>query len=369
MSVADWSKRFRSAYRYMRVSRATGLETERLGGIRDGGTITRNLDTDIKDSGEVEIVGPLDIGPDLVRVWMDVTWLHDGSRDSVALGTFLVSTDDRETDGSSSESTMAMSGRLQELADQQFVQPFQLPAGTNLVSYAAQIARAAGLAVEADASDAVNTEPLYYGVQQGGSDAGSGDSTKLKVVNDLLDRAGFDSARTDPMGTVLMRRSAGIADRAVSWSFVEGADARFLREAGDKLEMSGVANVVYAVFTWQGEDGGTSIAIGSAVNDDPASRWSTVSLGREITARYDYTEAATQEQADAKAAELLAGKRSVARKVTIQHVYAPVSIADAIGVEYPSGEIGGTYGVRSQRLSLVPGCLVETEGRAYASDR
>ena len=363
--MADWTRRFDAAYRFMRVSRATGYETERLAGFERGGTIERNLDTDTKESGSVGHVGALDLGPDLLRVWLDATF-PDGSTESVALGTFLASTTSRDYDGMALTSTVTLTGRLIELSATQFAQPFYLPAGTNLVSYAKQIAESCGLAVEADSSDYASTEALYYGIQSGDQKASSQSQTKLAVVNDLLDRAGFDSARTDPYGTVLMRRSHGVADRAPSWDFVEGRNARFLRSVTDERDTTGVANIVYAVYTGAATEGGEQVTtIGVATDDDPASPWSTASLGREIVARYDYQEYATQAQADAKAAEMLASTRSVQRKVRLSHIYAPATIGDAVSVDYRSAGITETMAVRTQRITLGDGCLTETEARAY----
>ena len=349
----------------MRVSRATGLETARIGNVVSGGSIERNLDTDVKESGSIDLVGSLGLGADMVRVWMDASF-PDGSSASVPLGTFLVSVGSRKTDGSVSTSTATLSGRLKELSDSEFVQPFSVPKGTNLVDYAKGIVSSAGLSVTADSSDYTSADDLFYGVQPSGTDASSDSSTKLAVVNDLLARAGFDSALTDPYGNVVLKRSASIADRPLSWAFVEGASARFLREATDERDTSGVANVVYAVYSWTGDSGdGGQTVIGTARDDDPGSPWSTVSLGREVTARYDYTDEATKQQADEKAASLLAEQRSVARKATIQHVYAPIGLGDAVSIDYGSGGIAGTYSVRSQKLELVPGCLTETEVRSY----
>ena len=363
--MADWTSRFDAAYRFMRVSRATGYETERLAGFERGGTIERNLDTETKESGSVGHVGALDLGPDLVRVWLDATF-PDGSTESVALGTFLASTTSRDYDGMASTSTVTLTGRLGELPATQFAQPFYLLAGTNLVAYAKQIAESCGLSVEADSSDYVSTEALYYGIQSGEQEASSQSQTKLSVINDLLDRAGFDSARTDPYGTVLMRRSQGVADRAPSWDFAEGRNARFLRDVTDERDTTGVANVVYAVYTGAATEGGEQVTtIGVATDDDPASPWSTASLGREIVARYDYQEYATQTQADAKAAEMLASTRSVQRKVALSHVYAPTTIGDAVRVDYRSAGITNTMAVRTQRITLGDGCLTETEARAY----
>lgn len=362
--AADWSRRFDASYRFMRVSRATGLETARVTGVRPGGVIDRNLDTAIKESGSLDVVGSLDLGPDLLRVYLDATF-PDGSSESVALGTFLVSITDRDTDGASSTSSASLSGRLKELDDDQFGQPFMLPAGTDLVAYAAQIAEAAGLDVTADESDYKSTEPLYYGIQTGGGQA-SADGSKLSVVNDLLARAGFDSAWTDPTGTVRMTRSAGVAERPLAWTFEEGEGARFLRDVSEGFDTTGVANTVYAVFTGAPSEGEEPVTvIGTAVDDDPSSPWSTVSMGRTVTSRADYQQYATQQQADAKAAELLASSRSVAKRETVSHVYAPIGLGDAVQLSYASGGVSGRFAVRTMRLSLTAGCLTETEVRSY----
>ena len=362
--MADWTRRFDSSFRFMRVSRATGLETGRLPGFQPGGSIERNLDTELKESGSVGHVGSLDVDSDLVRVWMDARF-PGGGAESVALGTFLPSVSSRSYDGIASTSTVKLEGRLKELAQSDFPQPFMLPAGTDLVAYAAQIAEGAGLAVEADASAYRSTVPLYYGLQTGGNEADASGS-KLAVVNDLLARAGFDSARTDPMGTVLMRKTLGIAERKPVWAFAEGRSARFLRGITDERDTSGVANVVYCVFTGAAEDGGEQeTVVGYAIDDDPSSPWSVQALGREVVARYDYNEYADQNAANAKAREMLDSTRSVKRVVTVSHVYAPIAPADAVQVAYASGGVRETMGVRTMRLQLVDGCLTETEMRAY----
>ena len=362
--MADWTRRFDSSCRFMRVSRATGLEVGRLPGFQPGGSIVRNLDTELKESGSAGHVGALDVGSDLVRVWMDAAF-PDGSSESVALGTFLPSTSKRSYDGVASTSTVKLEGRLKELAQSDFPQPFMLPAGTDLVAYAAQIAEGAGLAVEADASPYRSTAPLYYGLQTGDNEADASGS-KLAVVNDLLARAGFDSARTDPMGTVLMRRTLGIAERKPVWAFAEGRSARFLRGITDERDTSGVANVVYCVFTGAPSEGAEQVTtVGYAVDDDPASPWGVQALGREVVARYDYQEYADQNAANAKAAEMLSSTRSVQRVVTVSHVYAPIALGDAVQVDYESGGVRETMGVRTMRMQLVDGCLTETEVRAY----
>ena len=354
----DWSRPFEASYRYIRVSRKTGREVQRVSTILDGGSVERNQDKTIKDGGSVRCIGPLDLGPDLLRVYLDAK-SDDGTAESVPLGTYLVKTDSRATDGTNDEVDVELLGRLHELESCDFGAAFCVPAGSDLVAKAKEIVEGAGLACVAEPSPYRSSDALFYGISTGEEQA-SADGSKLAVVNDLLDRAGFSSAWTDGMGTVHLTKYVEVADRPIAHEFAEGMNARFLRDVTDSIDTGGVANVVYAVY--KGEDG---TVIGTARDDDPSSRWSTVSIGREITSKAEYSETATQQQADAKAAELLRTSRALKRKVVIKHVYAPIKCSDAVRVDYRSAGVSAKMAVRAMRLDLVEGCLTESEVTSY----
>lgn len=366
--MGGWVERFRAQYRYVRVSRASGEELEQLHNVLTGGTLERNLDTDIKESGSIEVAGRLDIGGDLLRVYLDASFV-DGTSETVCLGTFLPAVQRSSLGLGVEKQSVQLSGRLQELQDMQFVEPFQVPAGTNLVDEAKRLCTEVGLVVETDQSDLTASDSLFYGVQADSQEEAASESTRLSVVNDLLQRANFDTARTDTWGTVLMRRTTAIANRSIVWEFREGETARFLSEFEDNTETSGIANVFYAVYTGApSDDAETVVTIGKAVDDDPTSPWSTVSLGREIVQRSDYDEYTSQEEATAEAERLLTENRQKTRKLTLQHVYQPVTISDAILLDYPTaGIIETVYGVRKQTLNLSAGCLTESEIRSAAN--
>lgn len=361
--MADWTLPFRASYRWMRVSRATGIETERVYGIQEGGRIERNQDTECKESGSVDAVAWQGIGADLVRAWLDATF-EDGTVESVALGTFLPTVSDRSVGGAVTTSTVNLTGRLKELSDDMFGQAFSLPAGTNAVNYAAQICKAAGFEVIQDDSDYTLPERVYYGISAS-SDAGNDRAeTKLAVVNDLLDRAGFSSASTDPMGRIVLRKYVEPSERTPSGSFVEGANARFLREMTETRDTSNVANRVYAVFAAPSTDEDAAGVIGVA-EDDSGGEWSIQAMGRVVARKESYSEESTQQEADAKAAELLRTSQAVATTLNIDHVYAPVTVGDSMDVDYASQGIRGRYGIRRQTIDLGAGCLTESEVRAY----
>ena len=362
MPSPDWSESFEASYRYVRVSRATGNEAGELPNILNGGTITRNQDTENFESGSVDFVGDLDLGVDLVRVYLDATFA-DGTTVSECLGTFLPSVPKRTGEGRYWKGTATLYGRLKELADDDFDKVTSAAAGTNAVAFARKICEDSGLAVIADESDYRLSAAWTFGI---GGKEDSADS-KLAAVNDLLEVAGFSSAQTDTMGRVVMRRYVDIPQRPIAWEFTEGANARFLREVTDELDKGGVANVVHVDYSTQ------DVSIrGTAIDSDSSSPWSTVNVGRRIVKRYSYSDmpdktsaAQAQKLADQRAKELLIGQQSVAHKVTFEHAYAPVKPGDGIVFRYPSANMAMRPAVRTQRLTLGAGCMIRCEARLF----
>ena len=356
--MADWSRPFTASYRFVRVSRETGMEVGRLPQFRSGGSITRNIDTQTFESAEAPFVGSLDVGADLVRVYLDATFYETGETATAALGTFLANVPSRSVENTWSESTAKLDGRLKELAEDAFDVPVTVPKGSNAVEEARSIAVGCGLSVEADSSSYELSADWTFGLS---SSADADGGSKLDAVNALLDLAGFSAARTDPMGTVLMRRYEPPADRSPSARLAEGPGSRLVASAEEEADSTEVANVVHAIYE---TDGGT--VIGEAVDDDPASPYSTASLGRRRVANYTYSDEVSQKEADAKASELLATQQSVVHRVTVSHPYMEIACGDVAELDYPSAGISGRFAVRAQTLTMGAGCMVKDEARAFS---
>lgn len=354
----DWDEPFEASYRFVGVGRATGLETGPIPGFRAGGSIERNSDTDIGETASAEMLADsiAEFGTGLVRIYLDAVGLLTGQRVSEALGTFIPQVARRDISGPVSTVPVTMLGRLAELADDMFESPYTVPKGTNAVSAAAKIARDCGLTVVADDSAYALSTAWTFGVG-GTEDRGS---TKLAAVNALLDIAGFSSASTDHMGRVLLRRYVEPAARPIAAGFAEGPTSRFLRQMTEERDTSGVANVVKCVYTTQ-----DATVIGTAVDADPKSPYSTVSRGRRIVRSYDFQDQVTQAEADAKAAELLRTNQSVIRRLEFKHIYRPVSLGDAVEIDYPTGGVSGKFAVRKQTIELGAGCPVSEEAVRY----
>ena len=358
--MPDWKKRLAASYRYMRVDRKTGLDVERLRNIRNGGSIERNQDTSY-ETGKVEYLGGLDLGSDLLRIYLDAEF-PDGTTATEPLGTFVVSTPKRSTGYNSSEADL--SGRLSEVAEDEFDAPRSLAAGSNAVDEAARLLREAGLEVVAEPSDFKLTTTWVVGAIGNG---GSSYATRLKAVNALLDAAGFSAASCDPMGRVLLRRYVEPDKRAPAMIMEEGKEARFEDGGTEELDKSSVANVVHVDYSTTDES-----VRGTAIDADPSSQYSTVTRGWRKSAKYTKSElppGSTPEErqvsANAEAATLLRTQQSAIHRLKVTHIYAPVTVADAIDVRWPSAGISGNFAIRKQTLTLVGGCPMELEMRRF----
>lgn len=354
--MADWTKPFEASYRFMRVSRQTGFETEQLDGII-GGTLDINQDTATFESAELDTAMFFDISPDMVRGYLDAEW-EDGSRESVCLGTWLVSIPSRDVDGGFSTGTAYLDGRLQELQDDSFSAPVTVDAGENVIETAKGIAEGIGLTVVATESEKTLGSQWVFGMDEDGG-------SKLDAMNELLGIAGYGSASTDVMGRIVMHPYVNPSDRSPVWTFEEGLNATFLPKATEEHDTRDVANVVLTIYETD-----ESTIVGEAVDDDENSPYSTVNLGRRKVAKYTYNDATTQAEADAKAESLLATNQSTIRRVTVQHVYCPARVGDVVSVRWPSANISGTYVVRTQQVEIgSAGCLTTSELRAFERRR
>lgn len=357
--MADWHRPFRSSYRFMRVSRQTGYETEQLDGILDG-RLTINQDTATFESAQLDSTAAFDLGSDLLRGYLDATW-EDGAEESVCLGTWLASIPSRDVDGGRERCTVYLDGRLQELQDDSFSAPVVIDAGENIIATARAIAEGIGLAVVATDSDAVLGSPWIFGMDEDGG-------SKLEAMNELLGMAGYSSASTDEMGRIILSPYVDPSRRSPSWTFEEGPSATFFSEATEERDSRDVANVVLAIY-----ESDEATVIGEAVDDDPASPYSILpdtGIGRRKVAKYTYNNTATQAEADAKAAELLATNQATIRRVTLQHIHCPARVGDVVSVRWPSAGIDGTYVVRTQEVQIgSAGCLTTSELRAFERRR
>lgn len=358
--MADWTKPFTASYRWLRVSRETGYEVATIDNLTKG-TLTINQDSSTFESADVNCIGALDIGIDFARCYMDAAF-EDGSVETVCLGTWLVSIPSRNVRGSYEDCSVRLDGRLIELDEDSFDAPVVFGNTSTCIEYAAGIVEGCGLSVVMRDGDPGTRIADHWTFGLDGEDSNGG--SKLRAVNALLHRAGFRSASTDAYGNVVFRRSVEQPYDTPSWSFVEGGNATFLMDVTDERDATDVCNVVLAVYETD-----ASTVIGEAIDDNPASPYSTVSLQRRKVAKYFYNDEATQEEADKRAARLLDTNQSIIHRITLSHVHCPLRVGDIANIQYGSANISGNYMTRVQTVQIgSAGCLTETELRRYERD-
>lgn len=362
MAMSKWlGPGFLASYRFVRVSRKTGYEVGAVKGIKSKTlSICRDDDSDTKESGSVEYAGRLDFGSDYMRVYLDATF-HDGSKETVPLGTFMVSCPSVTADGSVSSGTAELDGRLKAASEDQYEHPITVPAGANAVEEAAKVLRGCGLTVVTEASSYKLGSPRTYG-----SDSDE-TATKLEMANDLLALASFRDAWTDGNGVVHLTPINEPDATAPVWEFIEGRNARFLSQVVEERDISSVKNLVRVTYSTQEKS-----FVGIARDDDPKSEFSTVTLGRviSVTERLsdvpdDASDQQIQTMANEKAKELLTGAQSVARIVKLVSAHCPVWYGDTVRIDYASAGISGLFNVVSMSPSDPHGNMTELTLRRY----
>ena len=356
--MPDWTKPFESSWRWVRVSRSTGYETEQLGNLTTG-SLSINSNTTVFESASVDCIGMLDVGHDFVRCYLEARW-DDGTTESVCMGTWLANVPSRDVYGSYEECTVRLDGRLIELDEDSFENIVTVAKGQDPVAYAKSVCEASGLTVlQLDSYSGTLGSTWRFGLEGMSMDEDYIGS-KLKAVNSLLREAAFRSAETDAYGNVLFRKRIDY-DSPPVWAFKEGLNATFLSAATDERDVTEIANKVITVYETE-----EATTIGIATDTDPASPWSTVSLGRVRCKVYNYDTTATQAKANDRAARLLDEQQSVTRRVTISHVYCPVRVGDIVSIDYPSARISGKFAIRTQEIELGgAGCLTKSELRRF----
>jgi hypothetical protein len=206
-------------------------------------------------------------------------------------------------------------------------------------------------AIEADASLLV-TSTLTWDVG----------TTRLRIINDLLDAAGYFSLWVDGWGNFRATPYTTPASRAPRFSvmapFEVGATSLWAPEWTADEDIYAVPNRVVAVS--QG-DGDTAALTSTATNTDPLSPYSSVSRGRWITLVETGVEAVDQAALDTYAARRLTEVTSVTSTLTIKHAPLPgLNVNDVVRVVNPAAEIDSLAVVRQTMIPLSCTAMAES---------
>lgn len=225
--------------------------------------------------------------------------------------------------------------------------------GSNVVALVRDLITATGETVGAISNDpTVLTSDLTWDVG----------TTRLKIINDLLDAGGFFSLYTDLYGQFQASKYRAPADRPVAFQalgpFVRSDRSVMSPDFDRERDIYAVPNRYVAITQGDGEAEGL---VGVATNTDPDSPFSYPSRGRWITAVATGVEAVDQAAADTYAARQLRGATQVTSTFSMKHLILPgLMFNNVVQVSNPEASIDTYCTVSNTTVPLDPLALAES---------
>lgn len=313
-----------------------------------GGNLVWDANADLPAGGSLQLV---DVGQAInyslnrVRVWWSVVGVQEW-----ALGVYILAAPSASYTGSGITRQITLLDKLTVIKENVLTTTLQVTAGANIIdAVAAQIAATGETRVAVTPSSAVLTNAMTW-------DPGT---SRLQVINDLLTAAGYATLWTDRLGMFRVEPYKAPGDRPVVWVFAEGESAIHSPSWEYELALWEASNTV--VMTSQATAAG-SVFLTSAVDENPDSPTSTVSMGRVLNPIVvENVEAASLADLEAQAVRVLLANSNVVGKLRVSHAPVPVWFNDA--VQFTSQGVDTRAAVDRISLELRPGALMQSEWR------
>ena len=292
-----------------------------LEGVQPGGSVDFSASASIKGGGSITIV---DIGQDID--WLNVrirpVCTIEGLSREIPVGVWLPSapTEDWSDLGRSwsvdlLDKASILDGDIWTHPSSGNPEAFVAKAGQNVISVVRSLITQTGESVRAieNASVTLSSDRVF--------EAGM---TRLQIINELLDSAGFFSLWVDYAGQFRATPYAPPADRSPAY------DVAAPFTAGDTSVMSpdfsrerDIFSVPNKVFCSTSGDGETEALTSVATNTDPNSPYSYPSRGRWITQIESDVDAVSQSALDLITRRKLADATAVTSKLELTHLFLP----------------------------------------------
>lgn len=353
-----------TSYRWEVLTHSAGVD--HLIGILDGvseGALTWNQNAAVKGGGKARVVdletaqaGMLKISDlQLESVRVRPVCLVEGLPEN-PLGVFLVSAAAEAWDDTGRVWAIELLDRCTVPSQDKVEQSYSVAAGTLILAEVKAILLTCG---EAVVIDAASTKATSTGMVW---DPGT---SKLKIINDLLDVAGYNSLWMDGYGNFQMTPRVLPADRSIIYEglgiprkLVDGEQS-IHRSAWDMDRDSfEVPNKVIAIQAATGTD--TTAIIGTWTNTDPASPYSYPSRGRWIPHTLEGVECPAGTGAEilafleARARATLIQMSAVQATAKVEHLPIPVRVSDVLQFAHSAAGVDGRYVITHIQLDTNP---------------
>lgn len=258
-------------------------------------------------------------------------YLDNGfEQEEVRLATMKVA----RSGGSNGTYKISCYGLTKYLADDRYFEPFSVSKGSDPFDVIEKILASVNLriAIRPPEENTIRTNKSYLPEK----------FTKLEIVNDLLDNAGYLAADTNEYGLVIFRSTVKTPSYS-SIVFSEGQASIIQKDYELEQDWGDIANVVMVVC----ENADDEVLRAVAVNDSLTDPTSTLFRG-EIVRLETMNDADSQKAVEAKAQDLLSEERSRLEAITFKCAFRPLLLFDHVRLKLDG--IDAVYTVQNYEL-------------------
>ena len=361
-----------TSYRWEVIAHAAGTGVDSLAGELDGvtdGSLAWTQNASVKGGGKAQVAdlveaeaGKLKIG-DLVLESMRVrpVCVIEGLPET-PLGIFLVSAAAEQWEATGRVWALELLDKCTVPDQDKISESYAVAAGTLILNEVKTILNGCGEFIAVDAGSTLATSSgMVWEVG----------TSKLKIINDLLDVAGYNALWMDGYGNFRMTPRVLPADRSITYELLglprelrDGEKGIYLPNWTRDRDSFEVPNKVVAVQAATGAD--VTALTGSWTNTDPTSPYSTVSRGRTITHVLDSVEvpAGTSPQIiaflEARARATLIQMSAVQAQVKVEHLPLPIRVSDVMRFSHTRAGVDARHVITKIQLDTSPLGLMQS---------
>lgn len=256
----------------------------------------------------------------------DIDWMsnriqavYSNGADSWPVGTYLLSSPKEKHGALALSYEVGLLTKMNVISEDTVDGRYTLPSGAPIIQTVTDLIASTGEArMAVTGSSATSTASLTW-------EAGM---SKLTIINDLLQAAGYWSLWCDGSGMFRVEPYQNPADRIPAYEFLHGETSVHMPDWDREQDNTSVPNRFVAV--GQGNET-TPPLVGVATNEDPLSPYSFQSRGRWITATEEGVEATSQAIIDTYAARKLRDAMDPVSRLSVTHAMLDLNPNDLVG--------------------------------------
>ena len=278
----------------------------------DAGQLDFSVYADIRGSGNLTVHGN---SMDWLARRVRISYEHDGQ--AVPLITAIPRAPVEQHTATGVVTDVELYDKTLILAEDSFGESFAVPAGTNIVDTVAAVIVSTGEPAPTLLTPSPETlaNPMVW-------EAGE---SKLRIVNDLLDAAGYFAVYTDGLGRFRADPYTDPATRPVRWRFT-GREALFLPDWSRDRDVYAVPNRYICV----GRSDGDTPALVATASNETDGPFSFAGRGRWITRVDTDVEASSQFTLDLLAVRRLFESQQVVETFEFTHPHLPFGLNEVV---------------------------------------